>query len=370
MKKKMAWCALGAVLMVGCSSPTVPQSAIIASPVVDATVSGVTPVEARLVSGQGGRAEVQFYLRGAEKTERGVYLGAAAQSPYTVQWNTLGYPNATPLELYPVVGGKAGAAVRVQVRNAGAPQLDYFIGYNLPESVNLGRLSLAGPSQLDAARLSPAPGTDPYAYQPEVALQAANTGGEPSRQFAVEWGWKPGQAGVSHDLQISNGSVAGRYQTMTSRRAGSQVGVTEKVSMFLDPEVTQGNLYGAVRVAEDNRAPLSNAMKATFLPAPLPASPGDGQTVRGGRPVLTWAPVTGASGYVFFLCDQPCVNPDAKFVWTNYPTFSKSLSAVYPSTGAALAPGEYHWWVAAVRYEDGKTVGMSYSEPRRLTVTE
>ncbi len=158
--------------------------------------------------------------------------------------------------------------------------------------------------------------------------------------------------------------------TLFENQAASSGKVSdEKYSKFLTDSQIGERVYGVIRSTIGNTdSAMSNAGQAIFLDAQQVASPIEKQSIQDGRPILTWTPLSGVSGYLYFVCDRPCTQNGATYLWTNYPNLTISLSAIYPNTAKALPSGTHYWWVAGVRQENGKAVSLSYSEQRSFVV--
>jgi len=206
--------------------------------------------------------------------------------------------------------------------------------------------------------------------------QAATEQDSLVRDLALEWAWDPVSGANGYDVLLSRSSLAGPFETVRS-----QVAVPTGKQRYSHPlkDAQPGDrVYGAVATltnSSQDRSSYSNGGAAVFLQNQVVASPADGQTVSDGRPILSWPALSGADGYLYFLCDKTCSNADAKDLWTN-PTSSTgdisttpSLSVAYPSGRAALPKGTYSWWVAGVKFNAQKqAIAFSYSAVRTLVV--
>ena len=361
--------------LASCDEAGPPLTVALIAPANDATISGTTAVHATLGDDAAG-AEVNVYARGRDTEETGRLIGSVNSSPYILTWNTASLPNGDALELYAEAkaGDRRGQSkpVRTNIQNASAPNLVYVVAYNLPG----GLTPQSAPAALKASsffRLDPellqtelpTPPLPPRHQAPAVTAQAAA-----NRVLAVEWSWKPVDGANGYRIMLSSTSVAGPY-TEVKRQAASAGQVAEEKYSHYPPDAQVGaRLYGVVRSLSTNgtESATSNAASGVFLDTQQVASPVNGQAVPDGRPILTWSPLMGVTGYVYFLCDRPCTQADSKTLWTNYGAgLTTSLSAVYPAEKAALASGTYSWWVAGVR-RDGSSLSLSYSEQRRLVV--
>lgn len=367
---RQLWPLLGVLALTACGGEGTPPSVALITPANDATVSGTTAVQVTLADAQA-KAEVQVYVRSRGGTETGQLVGTVNSSPYIVTWNTASYPSKTDLEVYAkaTVDGATGTStpVRVQVQNATAPTLSYLVAYNLPSGLTSQHKTRARPAGLDARSINGPSVSDIAVPRPSQGLRSQATS---DRQLAVEWGWPPVEGASGYRLVLSKSSIAGAYEVIRTPAASAGKVALERSSYSLQDQTVGNRLYGALRSLTTNNveSALSNAETAVFLDTQQVASPAQGQKVADGRPILTWTPLTGVSGYLYFLCDRPCTQDDSKFLWTNYPTTTSELSATYPTKSEALKAGTYYWWVAGVRKEKGVTVSLSYSEQRSLVV--
>lgn len=371
MIRRKAWLIGAALLLLtACDNGGTPPSVTIIAPANDATVSGTAAVQVTLGDTQSN-AEVRVYARGREGKEDGQLLGTVNTSPYIVTWNTSAFPSNTPLDLYAKATTKAtgtSAPVRVQVQNATAPTLAYMVAYNLPAGLTSASLGSASPRlpKLDPQAIRVPAGVQATAL-PAASVSSQATG---DRQLAVEWAWKPVDGAGGYRVLLGRKSIAGPYDLMDSPAASAGGVALERRSKYLTDTNVGDRLYGAVRSFPLGGADsaVSNAQTAVFLDTQQVASPIDGQVVSDGRPILTWTPLSGVSGYLYFLCDRPCTQDAATTLWSNYPNTTSNLSATYPSSADKLPSGTYYWWVAGVRQEKGVIVSLSYSEQRRLVV--
>ncbi|WP_284327023.1 Ig-like domain-containing protein [Deinococcus metallilatus] len=361
------------VLLSSCGSDGPPPSVAVITPSSDAVVSGTAAVQVTL--GDDEKVdEVSVYARLRDSNEDGRLVGTVNTSPYIISWNTTSMPNGDDLEVYAVArrGGATGKStpVPVRVQNATAPTLAYLVAYNLPSNIT-------GQSLKEGAGLPG--GIDPRAIRPPGGLKSASVPLSPlrpqateGRQLGIEWAWNPVDGATGYRILMATKSIAGPYDVVRNQAASAGTVSVEKYSQFLTTSNVGDKVYGAVRslTGSTGESALSNAGRAVFLDTQQVASPVDNQKVADGRPVLTWNTLPGAEGYLYFLCDRPCTTDGAKYVWTNYPNVTSSLSAVYPSNKAPLPAGTYSWWVAGVRFNNGKgtPVSLSYSEQRRLVV--
>lgn len=372
MRQRWSAVLLGA-LLTSCGEDGPPPSITIVAPAVDASVSGTTAVQVT-ISDEEKVDEVRVYARQRGGTEDGRLLGTVNTRPYIVSWNSTNVPNGDDLELY-ASARRAGATgkstpVPVRIQNATAPTLAYLVAYNLP--VSLGALHLSKtpglPAHLDVRQIHTPPTWRAAPLPAGVRAQATST----DRQLGVEWAWNPQDTATGYRILMSTRSLAGPYEVIHSQAASAGSVNVERYSEFLGTSTVGDKVYGAIRAltGTSGESAVSNAGRAIFLDTQLIASPADNQAVPDGRPVLTWNALAGAEGYLYFVCDRPCTADGAKQVWTNYPNVTSSLSAVYPPAKAALPAGTYHWWVAGVRFNNGRgtPVSLSYSEQRRLVV--
>ncbi|THF68536.1 hypothetical protein E7T06_16100 [Deinococcus sp. Arct2-2] len=367
-------CALAATLLLSlvltaCQGDGPPPSVALITPTNDATVSGTAAIQVTLGE-KDTNSEVRVYARLRDSTETGRLIGTVNTSPSIVSWNTTAMPNGDDLEIYAsatrsnVTG--TSAPVRVRVQNASAPTLAYLVAYNLPA----GLTGLSVKAQLPA-------GVDPQAIragvgvtstpEPQPSLKPQATDG---RQLAVEWAWNPADGASGYRVLQASGSVAGPYEVVRSPAASAGSVALEKYSRLLSDVNVGDKIYGSVRsiLGVGTESAMSNAGRAIFLDAQQVASPAQNQVVPDGRPILTWTALSGADGYLYFVCDRPCAENGSKRLWTNYPYTTSSRSAAFPSAQAALPKGTYHWWVAGTRSTGGKLVSLSYSESRQLVV--
>jgi hypothetical protein len=362
------------MLLSSCGSGGTPPSVAVITPSTDAVVSGTAAVQVSLGDEEKVDA-VSVYARLRDSSEEGRLIGTVNTSPYIISWNTTSMPNGDDLEVYATAqrGGAVGKStpVPVRVQNATAPTLAYLVAYNLPSSVTGQTLSGAArlPKEIDPRVIRPAADAQDSAPAPTARLRAQATEG---RRLAVEWAWTPVDGATGYRIMMSTRSVAGPYDVVRNQAASAGTVSLEKYSQYLSSSNVGDKVYGALKSLTGTSAEsaLSNAGRAVFLDAQQVASPVDNQKVADGRPILTWSALPGAEGYLYFACDRPCTADGAKFAWTNYPNVTTSLSAAYPSNKEALPAGTYHWWVAGVRFNNGKgtPVSLSYSEQRRLVV--
>lgn len=366
----IAWVLLLASILTACGEGGTPPSLTIIAPSNDAVVSGSSAIQVTLGETTDA-AEVRVYARSPGSQEDGQLIGTVNTSPYIVTWNTASYPSKTNLELYAkaIVKGTSGASapVRVQVQNASAPTMKYLVAYNLPAGLTAQSVHSALTPNIDVQAIRAQPRIQASTL-PSRNLKPLAT---EDRQFGVEWAWVPVEGVSGYRILKSVGSIAGPYEVVKSQAASAGSVALEKYSIFPMSEVKASDrVYGTVRSTFNGGADsaMSNAETAVFLDAQQVASPVNGQSVADGRPILTWTPLQGTTGYLYFVCDRPCTQEDAKFIWTNYPDVTTNLSATYSSNTKPLAAGTYYWWVAGVRQEKGITVSMSYSEQRKLVV--
>lgn len=378
---KIAYAWIGALLLLSaCDQGGPPPSVAIIAPANDATVSGNAAVQVTL-SDDTQNGEISVYARARDSQETGRLVGTVNSSPYILSWNTTSLPAGNALELYAkaTVKGATGTStpVRVNIQNATAPTMRYLVAYNLPanltgvagQSLQGGTLSaklhLPDPAGMVTSTSASAPA--PVAPSPLTLRTQAN-----DRQLWAEWSWNAVDGAASYKVLFSNTSIAGPYTVMRNQAASAGTVVSESWSTPLTDASVGQKVYGTILSSSAARvdSAMSNAQVGVFLDTQQVASPLNGQTVADGRPILTWTPLTGVSGYVFFLCDRPCTDAASQYKWTNYqnPGLTTSLSAVYPSTAAALPKGTYYWWVAGVRNAGGVPVSLSYSEMRSLVV--
>lgn len=349
-----------------------PPRVTITTPAAGSTVSGTTAVVVDAAD-DSGIARVQVYARAAGSTRSGVLLGSASEKPYVVSFATGTVPNGNALELYALAtdtGGQTAtsAPVPVQAQNAGAPRLNYFAAFTMPpKPAGTPQLLSVGPERALPShtpwQATTAPGVRTLSAAP-LATPAADA------TYTAEWAWPTVSGATGYRVYLSQTDLAGPYTlqyAQTAAATGSQAYSKELADVR--PGTT---LYGAIRALTGPsllESPLSNADSATFLGTQEVASPADGQTVADGRPILTWNPLAGAEGYLYFLYDKTPWDETAKQVWTNYPDSTASRSATYPSTRAALPSGTYYWWVAGVKFDaSGNAEAFSFSAPRKLVV--
>lgn len=358
--------------LMSCGEDGPPVSAAITTPARSAAVSGTTAVQVS-VPEDAPVDLVRVYVRGEGEDGNGVLLGSANRAPFVVAWNTTTAPNGPGLELYAVAtagNGPEGISdpVPVRVSNPDAPALSYLVTFNLPTiALAPGAQGVRPHPRLASPQDVTIAGTSPEPPARSAAVQALPEAG---RDLAVEWGWEPYSGANGYDVFLSTTSRAGPYDL-----ARSQLAVPTGLQKFYKPlpsSVPGRSVYGAVAALTNNAldsSSLSNAGKAEFLPAQQTASPVDGQTVPDGRPILTWPALSGADGYLFFLCDTPCSDLKAVDRWTNFPNGRPGLSAVYPADRPALSTGTYWWWVAGVKVNpQGQVIAFSYSDLHTLTV--
>jgi hypothetical protein len=223
----------------------------------------------------------------------------------------------------------------------------------------------------------PAPsasGLNTQALAPKLTAKA-----EPVRTLALEWSWQPFNAvgGISgadgYSTWLSNTDIAGPYSRV-SNQAASTAG-TQKYSKDYAEARVGDMVFGTIKAVTNNRTTesgYSNADRATYPRALDGGSPIDGATLSDGRPVLTWTPVEGAAGYLYFVYDKNPWEAGASVLWSNTPNATTDLSAVFPSDPAVRVPlkaGTYYWWVAAVTPDAfRKADAFSFSDPRKFIV--
>jgi Bacterial Ig domain len=357
-------------------------STAITSPASDASVSSTVPVQVDATDANGV-SRVEVYARGRNSTARGFAVGSAVSSPYVISWNTLGVPNATDLELVARATDGAGnegesTPVRVRTANQNVPSLNYLVAYTLPPrpaGLSAPRANVNALGVLDALRLET---TRPPASNTPSSLGVSSRvrPQELTRTFALEWSWQAfnsvgGISGVDgYGVFVADGDVAGPYTRVVSQ-AASTAG-TQKVSKNTTDGAPGKSYFGVTTAIQNNRTTetgFSNADGATFLGAQDASSPAEGATVTDGRPVLTWLPLNGATGYLYFVYDKNPWDPTAQLKWSNSPQSTDQLSAAFPGSREKLPSGTYYWWVAGVGFDAlGKADSFSFSDPRSFVV--
>jgi hypothetical protein len=357
-------------------------SVAVLSPAADASVSNTAPIQVDATD-NNGVARVEVFARGRGSTARGFSVGSAVSSPYVISWNTLGVPNTTDLELVARAvdgAGNEGESIPVRVRtaNQNVPSLNYLVAYTLPpkpagiQSARAGQVMPASLNGLDLEAVKPPVG---------VGLVSARTASvartsELTRIFSLEWSWQAfnsvgGISGVDgYGVFVTDGDVAGPYTRVVSQ-AASTAG-TQKVSRNITDANPGKKYFGATTAIQNNRTTetgYSNADGATFLGPQDASSPAEGATITDGRPVLTWLPNNGVTGYLFFVYDKNPWDPAAQLKWSNSPNSTDQLSAAFPGSREKLPPGKYYWWVAGVGFDSLKKAdSFSFSDPRSFVV--
>lgn len=343
----------------------------ITSPAAQSPVNGTTPVQVTAADNTKV-TKVNVYARTPGSTSTGVLVGSATTAPYVISWYTPGVPNQADVELYATAtddSGNTGTGdpVKVRTNNPGLPLLTYLAGFNLPSDPNVS------PQSLDHAVL--VRDLDPTAVRPPAGVrvqsklkpQALLVG--PNRYLAVEWAWPTYNGADGYGIYLGK-ELVGPYARQRNQAAASAG--TQKYSQALTAEQAGGKLFGVVTAITQNRTVeggFSNAQQAAFIRDQESANPGDGQTVTGGRPTLTWVKNPDAIGYLYFVYDGHPLNDASQIVWTNVPRSTDALSAPYPSDLPALKAGTYYWWVAAVGFDaNNQANAFSYSPVKKFVV--